>query len=419
MTDLNRVIPFIAKHLNKRLNSAEIRFIKKRLDSVKQSQIKSLPVFVRSIIKQLVSNQRNSSTVPRGLDDFHVFHQMNLAEKDNAEYDFSSYDVKLSMEITKFLKYDSTTLFELSRDLNPASKEVYSYIMFDTDNKNTSLSTPGHPQWLLNDTVPNFTTGTINLYQTLYPIKYMRLARTIYGNLHPTEYRKLIDATTNRFAVTIEGLAPSGMMLNRGLQFHFIQYLVSSRVGSNQSLSSYNSNRGWFHFSDPHRNVDQLGISIADMAITNNPIIVHDTPAVINAVQLLGFLVASPYGNIQDPVFIPADLIDHLGLYYNSVRPTGIPDTAGGATSSLPFSFGGWGAVNPVNPVQAALIAAYNSSVQVLVKNHNAFFQAPVPVATSDRPPGLYPVTVTFQYNPRMTTILELVSEIPPGEKIT
>lgn len=419
LTNLERaVIPFISKHLNKRLNSAETEFIRHKLKNA--TNIKSVPALTKSIIKQLVYVQRNtSSTVPKNLDDFHVFHQMDARESDNPEYDLSGYSTQLTVEVTKFLNYDNTTLFELSHAMNPASKEVYSYIMFDTDNKNVALSSEGHYHWLLNDGVPNYINGTINLYHKLNPIKYMRIARTIFGNLHPVEYLKLTESAGNRFALTIEGLESQSMILNNGLTFHFIQYLLPARLASNPSLSSYRSNRGWFHFADPHNNVDRLGISIVDMATPASPIIVHDTPAVITAVQLLGFNVASPYGNIQDPLFIAANLIDSLGLYYASIRPTGIPDTAGGATSSLPFIFGGWDAVVPGNPVQAALIAAYNSSVQPLVKNHDGFFQPPVPIAASDRPVGLYPVTITFQNNPRMTTVLELISDIPSGEKIT
>ena len=426
ITKLERaVIPFISRHLNKTLNSAEIDFVRTNLANLPKNA-KSLATIVHSIIKQLVTIQvTSSSTVPEGLDDFHVFHQMDVNEPNEDDYQFGTkafgqdtYNDELTMEIIEFLKFNKKTLFELSQIMNPAGKEYYSYIMLDTDNKNITTSTDGCYMFNLNDGPPVFTQGTINLHTKLHPIKYMRLARTIFGNLHPTEYLKLTESPNNRFAVTIKGLESQSLIMNNGLQFHFIQYLLPSRVSSNPSLSSFNSNRGWFHFNDPHRNVDQIGITFTDMMLPIDPILVHETEAVINATQVFGFVVASPYGNITDPIVIQVNLLESLGLYWGSVSPTGIPDNAGGGTTSLPFKFGGWSATVPGNPVQAALIAAYNSADQPLVKNHDTWFQPPVALAASDLPAGLYPVTLTFNYKPRMTTVLELISEIPPGEKI-
>jgi len=417
------VIPFVSKKLNKQLTPEEVGYVKRRIrgNNFEKTGVKDL---VRSIMSEVVYMQIETT----GTQDIHEYNKSQIGERtedNNTTHRFGTnlagndeFNKQLVIDVTKFMQFNKDSLFALSRAMNPASKEYYSYIMFDSDNRNTSLSTDGVLAWQLNDGPPSYTQGTINLYNKLNKIIKMRLGRITYGNLHIDEYLKLVNSTSKRFTVTIPDYNAQALVHQNGNKFHFIQQLLTPYYGSDPTTSSFFENRGWFRFHEPHRNTSKISLRISDAFTPESPIIIHETEASFEAGQLFGVVIANPaFGVIYDPLLIPNNVIPALSLHYGNISPTGVPELFGGASSTIPFTFSGFTTNTPGNPAQATLINNYNQQHNIN-KGWSNVFLPPSSVIGADLAPGFYPVTMTFLYKPRLTGVIELISEIPPGEKI-
>jgi hypothetical protein len=421
INDLDRaIIPFVSKALNKQLDPQDVIYIQKR---IRGNNYEITPV--TQLVLNIVNDIKHTQVESIDLEDYNQEEVKLKVGEDAHTYrqgthalGSDTFNKQLVIDVTNFMEFTKESLFDLSRAMNPASKEYYSYVMFDSNNRNTSLSTDGTLVWQLNDGPVIFQTGIINLYNKLHPITKMRLGRLTFSNLKDTEFDKLKGSTSKRFAVTIPDFQSQALVHPSGNRFHFIQQLLALNYAADPTLSSFFENRGWFRFHEPHRNTSQLSLRVADMFTLNDPVIVHDDRQSIAAFQSFGVTVASfDFGIVFDPLFVPADQVENMVMLYGSISATGRPETNAGAFTVHPFTMSGFTTNTPANPAQAALIAAYNST-WVLSKVHSNIFQAPTPVTTANLPVGLHAVEMTHMYPPRLTGVLELVSEIPPGEKI-
>jgi hypothetical protein len=434
--NLNRVIiPFIAKTLNKHLNDDDLQYIINRLSHVKITKT-SLPAVLKSIIENIkhpnyVGIKDSSNNIKEYLNS-----QIGTTDEDNTinpyQFSTSSHEFKgsISLEVALFLKMGVSSLFNMSKKINPKSKEYYSYIMLDTDNVVPELSTDNRFVWRLNDGSPVYNTGTINLPHKLYSITKMRIGRITLANIHYAEYNTIRYSASRRFATTLHNFSAQSIIPQNGNKFHFLhQYKhdVENR-GNTMTITPFFSNRGWFRFNKPHRNTDIIEMSIADIFTPETPLNIPKTYATVTGVQDIPGSRAEylEFGTSRPLTFSG---VNHSMLelrYGRGITPTTQADPRNAATTFDAVTISGFTTDDPVG--DAAVIDAYNSThVLTRVFGDNDLYDAlgvgygvfNEPVNTSSvtlsTPAN---ITVTWQLLPRLTTVVELISELPPGEKL-
>jgi len=463
---LNNVVKIsIAKKLNKKLTPTELDFIDQYIEKNNITSA-NLSIWLPKIMSALKYQQQKSNQIKQrnclpfdtqsdqfidreGLKEYQKT-QIGTTEEDNVLNPFKfntrsnhqnntlttqdSDDLKISaLEVKLFLQLGVDALFNLSRDLNPTSKEYYSYILIDTFNVDSELSTNSRFVWRINDGPPIYQKGIINLPHKLYPIKRMRIGRLTFANIHQTEFVKIYHSQSNRIATTIHNFSSQSIIAQNGLKFHFQSKHVLDLTyrGNTLTITPFFSNRGWFNFYKPHRNTDILDMSFTDIFTPLSPIIIHDTPASITGVQTFGVSTALPDNSFTtNYIRLDNDAERMIEKQYPASSLNELPDPEYIANGTQQVIISGFTTNDPV--ADAAVIAAYNGThilnregaiddaySQRTNSTLTGYWTPPVDVSGVSLNVGQeIPITITWINLPRLTGVLELISELPPGEKI-
>lgn len=442
------ILPFITKKLNKRLSSDEIKYISNKIKNITFNK-NNIGSTVNTLIDDIktgkaiinIRNNKNVNTISAEPNKLVIENQreytlQKLNESDEEYENIDRYNEALTLEVAEFFTYKKDDLFALSKCVNPASKEYYSYIMFDSFNKRTDLSTETRFVWELNDSgLAVERTGVINLPHKLNNIIRMRLGRVSVNNIDYDEFSKIFNTETNRFAFYFENFKSQSLISPDGNNFHFLaKNDTRLRRGNCFTLSTFDENRGWFRFHKPHRNTDELILNMYDIFTPTAPIAVGTVPVSIDATATVGVTIDSSWDpaftKFYNPVIVsatPADLYNMMTTVFFAPGDTQTENVDGPSSSNpVTYTISGFTTADPV--ADAAFIAAYNTSnwTAVLEGDH-LYFEPPVDPNTAVPPltlgggkGGSYiPITITWNVSPRLLGVLEVVSRMEPGDKIT
>ncbi len=459
MSSIDTIIPFISKKLNKRLTNREINLIRDNFIQYDPQNITELKTLVDYLIVQITqtatkkptrnlehfdinpstpralldtSNPPTSNTshdlpkdplmVQQPIDDMREYTksiisttaedgQLNQYRYNDRLTNYNTQiNKKLSVNISLLLQMQAANLFKLSAQLNPSSKEVYSYITLDTDNllEYDSSGTTTVFKWLINNNAPPvLSRGYINLHSTMFNIKRIRLARTIFSYMHEIDYDSLM---TERIAFSIEEFGSQALLNPGGIKFHFLQKYFDN-WGNTITTSSFLLNRGWFRFREPHLPIESITLRIYDL-FPIRLITLPNTPFSVTGVQSVQYFQQTtlPKGTIDNALII-------TDYKFFDIIATAYPNEG---TARQQYLISGYTTDDPV--ADAALIAAYNG-VRTLEQFQAQRFERPnnadVLSGTWDPATASVNITITWLYNPRITTVIELVNELPEGEKLT
>jgi hypothetical protein len=429
------IIPFISHQIGKILSSSEISYIKKKLSKLDING-QNLPLIIRYLILDIINKQKLKSSNDTYIEDGNDYSksikeylkkQIGTTSEDNRinEHKFysrtKSTDKLLSLEVAIFLQFNSDNLFNLSKKINPKSKRYYSYIMLDTDNVSSELSTDDDFVWNLNDEVPVYQKGIINVPHKIYPIVAMRLGQMTFSNVHEDTYTAITTSITNRFAFSLKNFDSQSLIAQNGLKFHFLQkYNVSNLYSSSFTTSSFDENRGWFRFRKPHNKTDLLHLHINDIFSPLNRISMPDIEFSFPAIQKFNETYTDQsIGSLLNYLLMTDLYAFMLPMWYGNTYPQLPQLPLIGGPTLYEFIISGFTTDDPIT--DAAVIAEYNGS-HTLVNFIGPVFQS---VVSAPDIAGItfagtdIPITITWIYKPRLTGVLELISEMSSDEKIT
>lgn len=193
-----------------------------------------------------------------------------------------------------------STIQSLSKKLNPSLNYKSAYILLDTNNRDTTLSTDYKFTWqFLNNT--SLSTGTVNVIGKVRDIVAMRLfpvktnvVSSILGeeNKNKICYNNLVTMNGN-FTVLIEEFKAQSYIGRDGRRFHFVMFpaimnlitvpgpvlgptYVLAWLPANPYIEFTTSGKanGWFYFQKPITQFSTLTVSIGNpfdlMSLSNN-----------------------------------------------------------------------------------------------------------------------------------------------------
>lgn len=336
-------------------------------------------------VSQYISNITISKNTSGKLAfDFHMKKIKNLiGNSDDKEKS------EVSLEVEALLGFLNKDPYQLSKELAPHAHTRYNYLLLDTDNCYSVSDTRDKFMWLINDKIPVYQKGYINLHAPLKNIKMARLGRVSFTHMFIDD---TISVTSGRrISFGFDEFTSQALIAPDGTRFQFLANLRPSDVplGSNSVLSCFDQNRGWFRFRERFRILDKLSLGIRDLfaSIPRN-ILIPDTYATFTGVQQYGIVTTVNEVDITNPLVVPS-----ADYFLSNLVPEQVV-------------LSGYTTLDPVG--EAALIAAYNS-VHTLTYVGLGYFQPPSPLGTMDFD---WPtITITLVYKPRMLCVLELISE--------
>lgn len=322
-------------------------------------------------------------------------------ESPEVNTDTSNYAESNSSTVSITSIFNDVNLLQFLKKMIPTSHEKYNYIYLDSTNCIEISSNRDKFKWLINDKIPVYETGYINLSSILRNIKMMRIGRITYSHFPLSQYAPMKE---NRIGIGFEEFASQAIVLPNVK----IQNIVSKLPDDNQpgnvvSLSGFNNNRGWFRFREKFLTLDHLTMYMWD-TILNQRVVIPDAYTTLPALQLFQSVIVDGL-SIPNPLQVGNwEMIPVWNIPINNA-------TAGmvrGYTIEL-INISGFTTSDPVG--DAAIIAAYNTP-HILQAVKDFLFLPPVNISAATIPPGSkIPVTLTFMYKPRFVGTLELVSE--------
>jgi len=391
---INKILLYISKSLNTSLNKDDIEFIKQEISANPNSN-------VNDIIYKL----RERSTVDNNVD-------IGTKADDNNNAKLNVMSI-----------FNNSNPYHSSLLINPSSKEYYSYVMLDTNNVDSLLSTETFFVWNLNDGTPSYRTGTINIPHKIYPIKRMRLGRITFANMHYADFYKIFLSTSNRIATTFHNFGSQALIAQNRLKYHFLHKFIydQSYRGGSLTITPFYSNRGWFRFNKKFNKPDQLQVSFADIFTPESPISVPLTECSFSAVQYFNHAIFSVDFSSYS-YYLEIDKSERLlNFIYDYIDSSINNSPNDNGTMQEQVLISGFTTDDPA--ADAAVIAAYNgyhtltrvfsidNSFDNRLSDQTAYWNPPTDISSITYAGSEIPVTITLIYKPRTTAVLELISE--------
>lgn len=316
---------------------------------------------------------------------------------DLVEPESTSEKVKLE----EFL--DDDQIVYLSKQIIPSTREKYNYLFLDSANCYEIPSDRDSFTWLINDKIPIYQKGYINLSSIMRNIKMLRIGRLTVAHVLLSQYSTF---NTARIGIGFKEFESQAIVLPNAVRVHHIVNKLSDdlNIGNTIVLSAFNGNRGWFRFQKKFLTLDHLTLNMWDLQ-TSLKLTIPDTYATVSALQYKGNI--TPIGGVT--IVNPIIIADHYMIPVQDLSSsfTGISTFDGFTVEILNFS--GFTTDDPI--ADAALIASYNSD-HTLTRQWAPYFYPPVDISSANLVNGsTTPVTITFIYKPRFTGTLEIVSE--------
>ena len=291
--------------------------------------------------------------------------------------------------------------FVLSRNLNPKSKHFINYIHLDTDNVIEYNSTKF--KWELSEDSSLKKTGLINVNFPLDRIISMRLARCMFANVNLTEHTTFLTNPRKRFAIGFEEFNTQAFVPPSRRRYHFIQKRYDS-MGMNHTTTSFDDDRGWFHFTQKYAGPKSLTMSIWDLY--NDTFITQ--PQIKYSMSMSVHLNMSIIEGFALVNWIQIDAADK-----NKFK------LINGYSEDWVFS--DFTTADPV--ADAAVIAAWNTTAKLRLlldakSNGRYYFTRDIDLSGITIFSTEITFTATCPYFPRYTTTLELVTEIDENRRI-
>lgn len=317
--------------------------------------------------------------------------------------DKTTADDALEIEISAVLALSS--LKQLIRYIKP--RQRYHYLCLDSAN---AIFSPDRSklQWLINDGIPIYRDGYINLCRPLENIVMMRLGRMSWSSMDTSNMNIIAN---DRIGVGFDEFVSQCALVPAGPKLHFIQYDKDvSQTGNTLTTTSFFENRGWFRFRKPFAKLDTLTLNLWNLSNMSN-IIIPDIYVSLPAIQAF-YVIPGPRSPYVYPIKLAAADLYTLPIVY-AMR--------GNATNYLYsltmqgelLQFNGFTTNDPV--ADAALIAAYNSIHTITEFSIGArlpWLISPIDISGASLIIGQeVPITITFIYKPRMIAALELITE--------
>lgn len=334
------------------------------------------------------------------------------------------------MNINSNINFEALQILEGRRDREKEKQEVtndqkqallrcidklrlkYNYVFLDSNNCLDTDRRQGLLKWYLHDSNPDYVTGVINV--RLRKIVMVRLSRLLYAHLDPVT----AGTVSSRVAIQIIEFGNQSMLLN-GRQFQFIQKLPEDSIatvgaidttndppiyGTSVTTTGFSQNRGWFRLAEPIERLDSISLSLYTLPDLT-PIVLPEDYTSFYAEQIIG-TVATTDLFIVNPV-LPS--FNGLPVLYYPNGSNYKPLTPEGYTVEK-FRFSGFTTDDPIT--DAALIAAYNQDY-ALEYVSSGYFKHPIDVSGGTYNPGTtsIPITITLLYKPRLTGVLEFLTE--------
>lgn len=218
-------------------------------------------------------------------------------EKKNADQEYTS-DLHSKVSVDKILSI--TNLERLSYKLNPSLNLRSAYLLLDTDNIDTTLSTTYNFTWQFLNYI-SLSTGTVNSTGKIRDIVAMRIfpvkTNVVTSILGPDYNNKVmynqLTTMNGNFTVLIDEFKSQSYIGRNGRRFHFILFpyvmnLITYNVRQAGPPFTYavlpadpyiefttsGKANGWFYFRKPITNFTTLTVSIGNpfdlMSLTNN-----------------------------------------------------------------------------------------------------------------------------------------------------
>lgn len=314
----------------------------------------------------------------------------------------SNDDQSADVSIAEVL--DTSNVIHLSKQIIPSTREKYNYLFIDSANCYEISNTRDSFMWLVNDKIPVYSTGYINLSSVMRNIKMMRIGRINMSHVLLSQYA-VFD--TSRVGIGFKEFDSQAIIFPNSVKVHHIVSKLPDDVNSGNTivLSGFNHNRGWFRFQRKFLTIDHLTLNMWDLQ-TSLKLTLPDTYATVTALQRKGNI--TPVGGF--PIANPLIIADYKMIPVHAIPSDTIapPTTYDGFTVEV-LNFSGFTTNDPI--ADAAVIAAYNSP-HTLTQVQVPYFFPPVDISGVSLISGSNtPVTITFRYKPRLTGTLEIVSE--------
>ncbi len=404
---MDKIIGYVKKVHKKPLSMDSLRDIQAYMAKIRITPNTSIELAIKYHLSYVLAIISDNSEV-----DMHEYLNSAIGiEEDDQSVDkkykntvdqVSDTDVK-AIEISTLFLLKAADAYNLSKELVPSSKLKYNYLMLDSNNAYETNSDRTEFKWLINQKGANkYLPGHINLPSTMRNIKMARLGRTTFTYM-PTTTVDLIR-TRARIGFSFKEFASQALIMPNGTKFNFLQFMPESdtNYGCSFTLTSFFHNRGYFRFRERYKNLDSLTMSIWDL-FTPTKIPLPDVFVSLTATQTDNATVTFISTTNQQGVLI----VDNT--YYPAIT-NGLTDLL--YTNEIVI-FSGFTTLDPVG--EAAIIDTYNGPHSLVHWGREYYFR-PAPIGVTNF--GSVEVTMTFQFKPRFTGVIELISEDDEDEGV-
>lgn len=364
---------------------------------LKSELLAKFPILEESqydLVKQYIDNIETTKSTSNKL--AIAYHMKKIKELigDDQSNDSSS----VSLEVETLLGFLDKDPYLLSKELAPHAQMRYNYLFLDTDNNYTRTDAGDKFTWLINDKIPIYQKGYINLHAPIKNIKMARLGRVSLTHMFNNDMTSI--SSGRRITFGFDEFTSQALVAPDSTRFQFVANLRPSdaTIADNAVISTFDQNRGWFRFRERFRILDKLTLTLRDaFATIPRNILVPDIYVSFSGTQTSGLAVSGGGWAVLDPLIIPDG-----AKYMSNLIPEDV--ILSGYTTNDPVG-------------DAAGIAAYNSQHRLFLGGDIYYFPPINPFGMIDNNPIWRTVTITLIYKPRLTCALELVSEDEPDEQ--
>jgi len=400
-----------AEKIQRQLTINEKELIKSYLANLKISPHTSIKLAFKYHLERVCAEL--SKHKPKQMPIFNKDTQIAMLGK-NSEADKDNYVSDNKSTISEAAKLEALFLLEasdaydLSKAIAPKSKLKYNYLTLDSNNCFEIPESRDKFTWLIQEEHTVLQKGYINLHAKMRNIVMARIGRMTFAHMYDDFTNDVLNK--HRFAFGIEEFASQALIVPTGTKFQFVAFLSESdrNYGTTTVISPFNCNRGWFRFREPFKMLDKLTLTVTNLNMSTKVVLPDESfsfPAIHNSNQRIPGRISPIYINNAN-INLPLNYEDTpLGIDYQfitSVQGNYVISGYNSGNTIVDATWNGNHSLIPINPDKN------------LYPDTNSWYR---PIGTIPPPPYLedppfieIPFTITLQYKPRFTGVLELIS---------
>lgn len=417
----------VEKQLQRNLTTDEEETILDYIKNIKLTAHTSIPLAFKHYVDEVskVLKKREYRNATKGKEILDIKEYQVVAIGKNAENENSNNISIDEVEIVKLealYLLEANNVYDISKAIAPKSKTKYNYLMLDSNNLYDINDVRNKFTWLINDANPIYQTGYINLHSKLRNIKMARIGRITITSMPISFVNDTLER--RRFGIGFEEFNSQALITPLGTRHQFLAFLqeYDRNEGPHITLSPFNSNRGWFRFRDAFKSLDKLTMTITDL-FDDSKFVLPDEKTSFAASFNVGLTVPSTHHSTLHHPIIITDWQERLSFQYDRVYDTTVyigRMTSWDLMTTSDISTGVAEMDDYLNGWEF-----YPTYAGQKVDPPDDYFISPWGKPTVDvgglpftLPDGLYTMTLTMQYKPRFTMVLELISEDDDDEPV-